>query len=316
MVTGGEDRTVRVWRLAPDGQVQEPLQLHGHNGVVRAAVFSPDGVLCASGGEDRKIGLWDIADGKNVGWVCSLGAYQQSAHHGAVTEIQFAGRDRLVSTGTDNVRKVWNLQGGESKLIKIHKGRTGDVSHLGFGQIDQRLLLDHGDELWILDRDGGAVQGVLRNGKHVRFEGFASFSPSNKLILTTSANGIQLWRTPVDSKTRAALYKEFRANPTTLPELGGFEIRHYQLPKTTQAHCGVFAADESVFFTGGTGRAIQAWAIPAATEWQPRVARLTYVGREVEPGTDLVRIQGEMDNPADRSLWWIPGTFARLKIFP
>jgi WD40 repeat protein len=314
LVTAGEDRIVRVWRLSPTGQVRGPAELQGHDGVIRSLALSPDGALCASGGEDRKIGLWDIAQEKHVGWVAAVGAYKKSSHQGTVTGVQFAAADILVSTGSDNVHKVWKVRDGKSQLLKVHKGRTGDVAHLGYGQVGQHVLLDHGDELRLLDRDQGAVQAVLHNGKHVRFESFACFSPTNRLLLTTSSNGLQLWRTPLDPIARAARYKAFRSNPEDLPDLGGFEVRHYQLPKATQARCGVFAPDESVIFTAGTGRAIQVWAIPPATEWQPRQARLTYVGSEVEPGTDLVRIQAEMDNPPERGRWWLPGTFVNLKI--
>lgn len=317
LVSGGEDRIVRIWRLSPQGTpAGDPVLLQGHDGVIRSIAIAPDGARCVSGGEDRKIGVWDIAQKKNAGWVSAVGAFQHSAHHGAVTSIQFADQNTLVSAGTDNVHKVWNIKAGKSELIKVHKGRTGDVAHLTHSNAHQRLILDHGDELWLLDRTSGAVQGVLRNAKHVRFEGFASFSPSNRLIVTASVDGLQLWRTPADSATRAAQHREFRASPAKFPDIGGFEIRQYHLPKATQARCGVIAPDESVFFTGGTGRAIQAWAIPPVVDWELREAKLTYIGSEVEPGTDLVRIQAELDNPPDRSRWWRPGTFARLKVFP
>jgi hypothetical protein len=61
---------------------------------------------------------------------------------------------------------------------------------------------------------------------------------------------------------------------------------------------------------------IRAWSIPPDSEWEPREATLTYVGNELEPGTDLVRIQAELANPTDTSRWWRPGTFVHLKIFP
>jgi WD40 repeat protein len=312
LATGGEDRIVRIWRLSPKGRIGEPVLLQGHDGIIRTVAISSDGARCASGGEDRRIGLWDLAQKKHGAWISTVGAFQKSAHQGVLTALQFAGQDTLVSTGTDNVHKVWDLKDGKNQLLKVHKGRSGDVSRPGYGHVDRRLFLDHGDEMWLIDRDSGAVQGVLHNSRHVRFEGFASFSASNRLIVTASANGLQLWRAPVSAIARAAQ----RANPASLPDLGGFEVRQYHLPKATQARCGVVAPDESVFFTGGTGRAIQAWAIPAADEWKQREARLTFVGSEVEPGTELVRIQAEMDNPPERSRWWLPGTFARLKVFP
>ena len=102
----------------------------------------------------------------------------------------------------------------------------------------------------------------------------------------------------------------------SLKNLGGFEVRHYALPKASEVRCGAFTPDEAVFFTGGTDRSVRAWSVPGPAEWQPREAVLTYVGSEVEQGTDLVRIQAEMDNAAGPALRLRAGTFVTLKVCP
>src|SRR5262249_19797350 len=60
LVTGGADRTARVW----DAQAGTLLiTLTGHTGVVLSVAFSPDGTRLATGGADRTARGWDAEAG-------------------------------------------------------------------------------------------------------------------------------------------------------------------------------------------------------------------------------------------------------------
>ena len=68
IVSGGSDRTVRVWRLADGTPVGEPLT--GHDGTVEAVAVGalPDGTpVIVSGGDDGTVRVWRLADGTPVG---------------------------------------------------------------------------------------------------------------------------------------------------------------------------------------------------------------------------------------------------------
>ena len=72
IISGGEDSTVRVWRLADGPPVGEPLA--GHDGPVTAVAAGalPDGTpVIISGGEDSTVRVWRLADGSPVG-SCSI----------------------------------------------------------------------------------------------------------------------------------------------------------------------------------------------------------------------------------------------------
>jgi RNA polymerase sigma factor (sigma-70 family) len=81
LVTGGLERTVRLWEVASGKEV---LALRGHRRGIEAVAFSADGRLAASGdryhaypGEDRgprTVRLWDVASGKEVGRFTGHGA--------------------------------------------------------------------------------------------------------------------------------------------------------------------------------------------------------------------------------------------------
>ena len=68
IVSGGDDGTVRVWRLADGTPVGEPLR--GHDGPVSAVAAGalPDGTpVIVSGGGDGTVRVWRLADGTPVG---------------------------------------------------------------------------------------------------------------------------------------------------------------------------------------------------------------------------------------------------------
>jgi WD40 repeat protein/biotin carboxyl carrier protein len=339
ILTGCTDGQVRLWRLS-QGKAHAPLVFdQGHEGSVRTVAFRKDGAECATGGDDKRIGIWDVA-GKHRYWLAA--GEGMPAHQGAVTSVHFTPEGHLVSAGRDNVIKVWWLDGAGS-LLAVHPGRAGDVANLDVSPDGRRILLDMGEELRILDRGNGTRMGSLQNQKQGRFQNFAQFSSSGRLLFTASSNSrLQLWRVPASAEEGQFLRQGYAsgfhrssllalspmgadlnvvlAAPILAPklwQLAGQEIRHFVVPSGAAIHSGVFAPDESVVFTGGTDRVVRVWAVPAASQWnQSFEATITYVGGQVERGTDMVRIRAEMSNSdeADRRLR--AGLFAVMRLFP
>jgi WD40 repeat protein len=61
IVTGSEDKTIRVWERDSGTQLQE---LKGHNASVWSVAISLDQKLIVSGSDDKTIGVWDRESGK------------------------------------------------------------------------------------------------------------------------------------------------------------------------------------------------------------------------------------------------------------
>jgi WD40 repeat protein/transcriptional regulator with XRE-family HTH domain len=104
VASASEDGLVLVWR-AMDGFL---LQRFVHEGVVNALCWSPNGDQLVSGATDREKGvlyLWDVRQG---GLVRAL-----EGHTGLIWGIDWsAGRDLLVSAGTDGTVRWWNPEQG------------------------------------------------------------------------------------------------------------------------------------------------------------------------------------------------------------
>jgi WD40 repeat protein/biotin carboxyl carrier protein len=348
LLTGCADGQGRLWRLTAEGKIQAPVPLsQTHEGAIRAVAFTPDRALCATGGEDKRIGIWDVGSGKHLYWLQSDDSLP--AHQGTVTSLQFGSDGRLVSAGRDNVLKVWKLEGA-GRLVRVHPGRTGEVTRLGLSPDGQRILVDLGEELRILERDSGNCVGTLRNRKQGRFQAFAEFSPSGRMLLTAASNSrLQLWRAPATPDQshffrNGYTYGFHRSSLLALNALGaesalagfsslmlaisetpaprlwhllGQEVRHFVIPSGAVVHCGAFAPDESVFFTGGSDKSVRVWAVPPDQQWnQPLEARITYVGSQVERGTDMVRIRAEMENLQDPDRRLRSGLYAVMRLFP
>ncbi|REF00533.1 NB-ARC domain-containing protein [Thermomonospora umbrina] len=99
LVSGGEDGTVRLWRLS-DHALERVMR--GHTGWVYAVAISPDKRVIASAGDDRTIRLWNLSTGEPEGVL--LG------HTRRVRALAFTSDGRLVSGAEDGLVLLWSME--------------------------------------------------------------------------------------------------------------------------------------------------------------------------------------------------------------
>jgi WD40 repeat protein/RNase P subunit RPR2 len=139
---------------------QQPLvlkkRLKGHTDWVTSVAFSPDGKWLASGSDDKKIKIWDLATGDCL--------RELPGHWGEIYTVAVTpdGR-RILSGSTDTTVRVWDVESGR-ELMKL-EGHTSDIWSVVALKGSQRAVsggFDRTIRIW--DLTSGECVKTLRCG--------------------------------------------------------------------------------------------------------------------------------------------------------
>ncbi|MCC6361132.1 MAG: protein kinase [Phycisphaerales bacterium] len=112
IVSGGRDRTVRVWNVRDRSTV---ATLTGHTHDIFAAIFSPDGRRIVSGGRDKVIRVWDTSGFREI--------TQLHGHTSYVYCLAFSPDGRtLASGGGDSTVRIWDVRPFREVAASAHAG--------------------------------------------------------------------------------------------------------------------------------------------------------------------------------------------------
>lgn len=178
---------------------------HSRNAEYALSVAGPGGddamsadAWIASGGADRKVLLWRLADYETMGkdiksWV-SLGGKSGVkgsvlGHAATIEDVSFNGHDRnlIASVARDSALLFWDVRQATRPTGFVRGAHRGDVNACDFGGADMDLLISGGSDMvarvWdrrkLVDSNGGAkpvsehaehtgqIQAIMWN-KHVR----------------------------------------------------------------------------------------------------------------------------------------------------
>jgi serine/threonine protein kinase len=129
LVTGGQDRSIRLWRT--DSHALVRTWRTDAAGIV-ALDIAPSGRTIASAAPDGSVRLWTTTS--------SRAQRTLNAHQGRVTALAFAPNGGMLATaGEDGNVKVWNIRGGRT-VPRTLRGHTGPVRAASFTADGQRLI--------------------------------------------------------------------------------------------------------------------------------------------------------------------------------
>ena len=126
IISGGDDKTLRIWDAATGRQESVWTQ----TGALSAVAVSSDGALVASGGDEGKVKLWDARTGRLV-FVWN--------HGKSVGALAFLpGQRRVLSAGDDTLIRVWDAETGLE--LAPWRGHEGGVRALAASADGRRVV--------------------------------------------------------------------------------------------------------------------------------------------------------------------------------
>ncbi|MCP4111117.1 MAG: hypothetical protein GY749_37255 [Desulfobacteraceae bacterium] len=148
--------------------------LKGHENVINALAFSPDGNKLISGSGDETARIWNIRSGKTL--------HVLKGHTNDIYAVAFSSDGKLALTGSDDhTLKLWNVRTGV--LIRTLEGHDDDVTSAAFTPDGKYILSGSYDKtirLWN-GRSGKFVKVLARQDSTV---GSLSFSPDGTKVVT------------------------------------------------------------------------------------------------------------------------------------
>jgi WD40 repeat protein len=145
----------------------------GHTAAVRRAIFSPDGRLLASCGEDSKVIVWDFARRKRLVTLAD--------HTDWVGAVAFSPDGKWLATGSfDKTIIVWDAASFEKvTVLEDHRGHVVGLAFSRDGQLLASVAEDHRLILWSV----GQWQNVREFRVSVSQHTSLIFSPDGRYLI-------------------------------------------------------------------------------------------------------------------------------------
>ncbi len=209
--------------------------LQGHSKTVWSVAYSPTGGVLASGGADKEIRLWPLAEG---------GASQQlSGHQSYISALDFSADGQLLaSVGGDHSVRLW--RNGLASRVLDHASR--EVSAVSFTRDSRRLVSGSEDSsLSLWDVGSGELQQNF-NGHKAGVLAIAMSPYGDEFASSDASGAVLLWKLGQSTQGRSRSRQESRSKLKIFAHSG-------------MAYDVEYASDGQQLFTAGADGLINRW---------------------------------------------------------
>jgi WD40 repeat protein len=273
LVTGSEDKSLRVWDLDTGNQVGEPLL--GHDAGVKKIAASPNGHWIVSGAKNGSILVWEVAANETVTELkrvpVSFKGHEKSFWGPSV--VFAPDSETFASASSDETVCVWKRETGEIVLGPLKVGSMAysvayspDGKKLAAGTEEHIIVWNTktGKELLKIEQRAFRVAFIpdgLRlvsgNRKDIRISD-ASTGTIIKQFDAHTNNFISLAIAPNGTKFATTSYDK----TTRFFDLTTFEPIGEPLEHPKEVYGLAFSKDSQLIATGCTDNLVRTWTVP------------------------------------------------------
>ncbi len=241
LVTGGDDRTARLWNLNAPDPTASPIVLRGHGSKIDHVTISPDGHWLVTSSYDETTRLWNLTASNP-----SANAVVLRRHEGEVHPLAMSLDSRWLVTGTpDNTAQVWDLNTRDPAANPVVlRGHAGYIEDAAISPDSHWLITGSRDgtaRRWDLSAKDPSANSVVMGEYGYYFH-----------TLAISPNGHWLAIGAGDKTTR--LWDLIAQNPAATPIVLEHEGRIYDL---------AFSPDSRWLVTGSEDKTTHLWDLNA-----------------------------------------------------